>query len=393
MKIRELLNGIYYCGVDDRNDHLFENLWPLPYGVSYNSYIVIDEKIALIDTVHISEADIYAENLREVLGERKPDYLVINHMEPDHSGCIRMVRDLYPEIKIVGNRITLSMVKGYYNIPDDAFLVVADGEEITLGSKTLKFHLTPMVHWPETMMTYIPEDSLIFSGDAFGCFGALNGGIIDKEMDCDLYFREMYRYYSNIVGKYGVHVQRALKKAAPLRIEYICPTHGPVWHEQIAKVIDIYDRLSRYEAEKGVVIVYASMYGNTGRLAQEIGMAVSQRGIKHVKIHNAIESSLSDILADIFRYKGLIIGSPTYSMHLFPPIEQLMIALETRELKDRALAVFGSFTWAGVAPRLLSEYAAKMNIPVLASLEMKQAQAKDVEQAVEQLADAVVNAL
>lgn len=393
MNIREILKGIYYCGVDDRNDHLFENLWPLPYGVSYNSYIVADEKIALIDTVHISEAELYAQNLREILGERRPDYLIINHMEPDHSGCIRLVRSLYPDIKIVGNRITVSMVKGYYDIPDDAFLVIADGEELSLGNKTLRFHLTPMVHWPETMMTYIPEDALIFTGDAFGCFGALNGGIIDREMDCELYFREMYRYYSNIVGKYGVHVQRALKKAAPLKPEYICPTHGPVWNEEIDKVIDIYDRLSRYDAEKGVVIVYASMYGNTGRLAQEIGMAVSQRGIKHVKIHNAVESPLSDILADIFRYKGLIIGSPTYSMHLFPPIEQLMIALETRELKGRALAVFGSFTWAGVAPRILAEYAQKMKIPVLASLEMKQAQTKDVEKAVEELADAVVNAL
>ena len=252
------------------------------------------------------------------IGSAQIDYLVINHMEPDHSGGIPVILDHYPEAKLIGNKQTLSMVKGYYGIPEDRMIEIADGETLELGGKTLKFILTPMVHWPETMMTFVEEDGVIFSGDAFGTYGALNGGVIDYEMETAWYRDEIYRYYSNIVGKYGRFVQRALDKAKDLDIKFICSTHGPVWHDKIAEVAGIYDCLSRYESEPGVTIIYGSMYGNTAEVAEEIARQLASRGIKNIKIHDAAKSDMSYMISDAFRYEGIIVGSPTYSMHIFP---------------------------------------------------------------------------
>ena len=244
-------NNVFYVGVNDRNKSLFEGLWPLPNGVSYNSYLVVDEKVCLIDTVEVDFFTQYIENIREVIGDRPVDYLVINHMEPDHSGSLALVKKYYPEIKIVGNKKTFSMIQGFYGIGDD-IMVVNNGDTLSLGSSELSFVLTPMVHWPETMVTLLGD--ILFSGDAFGCFGALNGGIIDEEINCDTFWLEMVRYYSNIVGKYGTPVQNALKKLAGVKLSYICSTHGPVWHKYIDKVIGIYDSLSKYEAQPGLEI-------------------------------------------------------------------------------------------------------------------------------------------
>jgi len=374
MNIREIVSDIYYVGVNDRVTSLFEGLWPLPSGVSYNSYIVKGSgKVALIDTVRIDEVRGFLENLQSIIGKSKIDYLVVNHMEPDHSGAIPEVILTYPDIKIIGNVRTIGMIKGFYHVDENRFIEVKDGDEIDLGGFSLQFHITPMVHWPETMMTYIPDKRLLFSGDAFGTFGALDGAVIDSEMDTDRYFPEMYRYYANIVGKYGVFVQNALNKLSSIPLEYICPTHGPVWNERIREVVEITDTLSKYESEPGVTIIYGSMYGNTAHLAEEIACELAAHGIRKIRVHDASHSSLSDMIADAFRYKGLIVGSATYSMGLFPPVEQFMKAMETREIKNKVFAIFGSYTWAkGIVDNKLSAYAERMKMPVVASMAMMQ---------------------
>ncbi|MBP5506236.1 MAG: FprA family A-type flavoprotein, partial [Prevotella sp.] len=279
----EITNNIYYVGVNDRNKFLFEGLWPLPNGVSYNSYLIVDEKVCLIDTVEVDFFTQFIENIHEVIGDRPIDYLVVNHMEPDHSGSIALIRKYYPNIQVVGNKKTFGMLSGFYNISGGE-VEVKNGDTLSLGGRELTFVLTPMVHWPETMVTLDAANCVLFSGDAFGCFGALNGGVIDSEINCDTFWLEMVRYYSNIVGKYGTPVQNALKKLAGIQLDYICATHGPVWHEHIQKVIGIYDKLSRYESEEGIVICYGTMYGNTERMAEIIAAAASKAGIKNIVI-------------------------------------------------------------------------------------------------------------
>lgn len=258
--------NVHYVGVNDRNKHLFEGMWPLPYGVSYNSYLIDDEMVALIDTVDICYFEVYLRKIRNIIGDRPINYLIINHMEPDHSGSIRLIKQHYPDIVIVGNKQTFGMIEGFYGVTGEQYLI-KDGDFLALGRHKLRFYLTPMVHWPETMMTFDETDGILFSGDGFGCFGTLDGGFVDTRMNIDHYWGEMVRYYSNIVGKYGSPVQKALQKLGGLPISAICSTHGPVWTENITKVVGIYDKLSRYDADEGVVIAYGSMYGNTEQMA------------------------------------------------------------------------------------------------------------------------------
>ena len=394
MNIREIADGVIYVGVNDRTTDRFEALWPLPNGISYNSYIVKgSDKTVLIDTVEIGAVRELIRSIGNQIGRESIDYLVVNHMEPDHSGGIPVVLDHFPQAKLIGNRQTIAMVKGYYGVDDDRFIEVKDGDTVGLGGKTLRFVMTPMVHWPETMMTYIEENGVFFTGDAFGTFGALNGGVVDTEMETGWYRYEMYRYYSNIVGKYGKFVQKALEKASSLKINFICSTHGPVWHDKIGEVVGIYDKLSKYESEPGVTIIYGSMYGNTAEVAEEIGRQLAARGVRHIKIHNASKSNMSDMITDAFRYEGLIVGSATYSMHIFPPVEQFMIAMETREVKNKVFATFGSFTWASAAGKGLNDYAAKIKLDVVDTFEMKHAANEETYDAIGRLADKVVAAL
>lgn len=391
MNIRAILPDILYVGVNDREKHRFESLWPIPSGVSYNSYIVRADKTALIDSVEIRESLTLFRHLDEVLEGTEIDYLIVNHMEPDHSGSIPLLAERYPEMKIVGNRQTVSMIGGFYGITDpDRFVTVTDGDRLDLGGMTLRFIMTPMVHWPETMMTFAEERCTLFTGDAFGSFGALNGGIIDFETDTELYLEEAYRYYSNIVGKYGRFVQQAIEKTAPLAPEFICPTHGPVWHERIADIAAIYDRLSRYESEPGTTIVYGSMYGNTEAMAESIAMALAARGEKRIRVHNAGKNHLSYMISDAFRYDGLIVGSPTYSMNLFPPIDAFMKAMQTREAKNKTLGIFSSFTWASAAGKILEGYGEALGIPVVAKMEMKQGINAEVKAEIAKFADGFV---
>ncbi len=389
----EIKKNIHYVGVNDRKTALFESLWPIPYGVSYNSYLITDEKVALIDTVEVSYFGLYLKKIRQVIGDCPIDYLVINHMEPDHSGAIQLIKKYYPDIVLVGNKQTFGMVDGYYGT-DGERLVVAEGDTLSLGSHTLTFSLIPMVHWPETMVTYDTTEKVLFSGDAFGCFGALNGGVIDADINTDVYWSEMERYYSNIVGKYGAPVQKALQKLGGLEINAICSTHGPVWTMEIPRVISVYDRLSRYEAEDGVVIAYGSMYGNTEEMAECIAEELSRQGVRNIVMHDVARSHHSYIIADVFRYKGLIVGCPTYNGAMFPEMEALLGKLAARDIKNRFLGHFGSFTWAGMAVKKITEHNEKLKFEAVGvPVEMKHAMKEEVQLQARELARAMAERL
>ena len=364
-----LSERISYVGVNDTDKVLFEGLWPLPAGVSYNSYIVADEKIALIDTVECGFEEEFLANIHEAIGERSLDYLVVNHMEPDHSSLISYMLQEYPELQIIANAKTVPMLKGYHDVPQERIMVIGEGDSVSLGNCTLRFYMTPMVHWPETMVTWLEEEGTLFSGDAFGTFGTIDDEVVDVEGTFEQYREEMMRYYACIVGKYGTPVQTALKKLGGLQIKRICSTHGPVWEKEIGSVISIYDKMSRYEVERGVCIVYASMYGNTAAAADALAMELDQLGVPYA-IHdlagnNSGELGISGALRDVFKYDTIVVGAPTYNNGIFPPAETFMKALQARLIKGRRFYAFGSYTWAGASVRLLNEMAAALNFELL----------------------------
>ena len=365
----KLSEKIYYVGVNDTDKVLFEGLWPLPVGVSYNSYVVADEKVALIDTVECGFEEEFLANVREATAGRSIDYLVVNHMEPDHSSLISYMLQEYPSLQIIANAKAVPMLKGYHNVPEERVLVVGEGESVSLGHTTLRFYMTPMVHWPETMVTYLEEEGTLFSGDAFGTFGTIDEEVVGTEGTFEQYSEEMMRYYACIVGKYGTPVQTALKKLSGLEIKRICSTHGPVWEKEIDSVIALYDKMSRYEVERGVCIVYASMYGNTAAAADALAMELEELGVPYA-IHdlagnNAGELGISGALRDVFKYDTIVVGAPTYNNGIFPPAETFMKALQARLIKGRRFYAFGSYTWAGASVRLLNEMAASLNFELL----------------------------
>ena len=402
--MKAITNKIFYVGVNDRNKSLFEGLWPLPNGVSYNSYLIDDEKVCLIDTVEVDFFTQYLENIREVLGDRPIDYLVVNHMEPDHSGSIALIKKYYPEIRVIGNKKTFGMMQGFYGVASEDDVEVKNGETLALGSYTLNFVLTPMVHWPETMVTLCAptegvegvKDTVLFSGDAFGCFGALNGGIIDADINCDTFWLEMVRYYSNIVGKYGTPVQNALKKLAGVKLDYVCSTHGPVWHAYIDKVVGIYDRLSRYETEPGLVICYGTMYGNTERMAEHIARAASEAGVKNIVMYNVSKTHHSYIIRDIFRYRGLIVGAPTYNTGLYHEMDVLLSEIAGKDIKgNHLLGWFGSHGWASKAVAEIQRWNdERLHFETVGSpVDMKQALTADTKAQCEALGRAMAERL
>ena len=365
----KISDRIYSVGVNDDDKVLFEGLWPIPYGVSYNSYLVVDEKVALIDTVECGFEDEFLANINEAIGGRNIDYLVVNHMEPDHSSLVAYMLETYPGLQIIANAKTVPMLKGYYGTPEERITVVGEGSSLSLGGCTLNFSLIPMVHWPETMVTWLAEENTLFSGDAFGTFGAVAEEIVDEDGTFEQYKDEMTRYYACIVGKYGTPVQTALKKLSGLEIKRICSTHGPVWELNIPQVVALYDKMSRYEVERGVCIVYGSMYGNTAAAADALALELEARGIPYA-IHdlagnNAGELGLSGALRDVFRYDTIIVGSPTYNNGIFPPVETFMKALQARLIKGRRFYAFGSYTWSGASVSLLNSLATAMGFELL----------------------------
>jgi len=353
----QITESTFWVGVNDRETDIFEALWPIPRGISYNAYLIRDEKVALVDTVKNCYVNNLLDKIQELIGaEKKLDYLIINHMEPDHSGAIEMMVRLNPEMIIIGNQKTIEFIKGYYGI-DENLKVVNDGDTLNLGQHTLSFHLTPMVHWPETMMTYDLNDKLLFSGDAFGSFGALTGGLFDDEVNAADFEDETLRYYSNIVGKYSPMVQKAFTKLKGLEIKIIAATHGLVWRTKPATIIAYYDRWSRYAAENGVVLIYGSMYGNTKKMAETVAGGLTEGNVKDIRLYDVSRNHISYLLKDCWRYKGIILGCVTYDMSLLPTMKHLTDLLIAKQLKNRILGIFGSYGWSGGAVKELRNFA------------------------------------
>lgn len=356
----KLADNIYYLGFNDRRTHLFENIWPIPHGVSYNSYLIVDEKVALVDTVERQYIDDYIEQIETIIGDRKVDYLVINHMEPDHSGALKAIVGKYPDITLVGNKKTFGLVESFYMKPVNV-LEVYDNSKLELGKTTFQFQTIPMVHWPETMISYEETNKILFSGDAFGSFGTLDGGVFDDEINLEFYEEEIMRYFTNIVGKYCPHTQRAIKKISGLDIKMIAATHGPIWRTDLDWVLSRYNKWSTYTTEKGVVVVYGSMYGNTKKMAEVIARQLSVRGIKNIRVYDSSKTHLSYIINDIFKYKALIVGSSAYNNAMFPNVETLLTTIDHMGIKEHYLGVFGNYSWNGGGVKNLMKFAEKNN--------------------------------
>lgn len=361
MKQIVISNKIYYLGTNDRKKVLFENNWPLPKGVTYNSYLINDTKSALIDTLEFGSKDDYLDEIETILGGKNLDYLIVNHMEPDHSSMIGILLKFYPELKIVSNIKAFKMLEAYFGIASDSFIEIKDNETLDLGYHKLSFHLTPWVHWPETMMTFDTTDKVLFSCDAFGSFGTLDGGIFDDEINFEWYEDEMRRYYSNIVGKYSNMVQKAFAKLKDIDIKIICPSHGPVWRTNPGKAVELYDKWSRYESEEGVVIVFASMYGNTEKMADYVARLIAERGVKNIRVYDVSKTNVSYILSDIWKYKSVILGSCAYNSGMHPMMEHLCHELTVINPKDKNYALFGSYSWNGGGLKSLLAFVEKMS--------------------------------
>lgn len=354
-----LAEDIYFLGFNDRRTHLFENIWPIPHGISYNSYLIVDKKVALIDTVERAFIDEYLDNIESIIGDRQIDYLIINHMEPDHSGALKAIVQKYPDIILVGNKKTFDFVESFYMQPKN-ILMVHDNDKLELGKHTLNFTMIPMVHWPETMVTYEETNKIAFTGDAFGSYGTLDGGIFDDEINLDFYEIEVMRYFTNIVGKYCAHTQRAIKKIAHLEINMIAATHGPIWRDNLSWILTRYNKWSSYDLDKGVVIVYGSMYGNTQKMAEVIARRISERGIRNIRVYDASKTHSSYIINDIFKYKGFIVGSAAYNNAMFPNVEILLSTIEHMAPKNHYLGIFGNFSWNGGGVKNLKTFAEKI---------------------------------
>ena len=367
----QLTENIYYVGVNDRHTDLFENHMELPNGVSYNSYLIVDEKIALIDPVEANFLEEYLFKVKSVLKDRKVDYLIINHDEPDHSSTMAAVLREYPEVQVVGNTKTFAPLEAFYG-PIENKKVVAEGETLCLGKHTLQFFMVPMVHWPESMVTYEQASGIVFSNDAFGGFGALNGGIFDDQVNLTFYEDEMRRYYANIVGKVAMQALKAIEKLSALEIKMIAPSHGLIWRSNLAWVLGKYTQWSKQESENGVVIVYGSMHGNTARMAEIVARGAVEAGIKEVKVYDVAKTEVSFIMSDIWKYKGVIIGACAHYGNMFPNMTLLTHEINEFKPKDKCYGLFGGMSWSGGGVKTLAKYAeeGKWNL-VADSVEVK----------------------
>ena len=351
---RKVTEDLIYVGGSDRRLSRFENLFPIPRGVSYNSYVLLDEKTVVMDTADDSISRQYLENVTYALGGRALDYLVVQHMEPDHCAMIDVLLRRYPDAKLVCSAKALSMLNQFYGLDaKDRALVVAEGDKLSTGRHTLHFIMAPMVHWPEVMVTYDEVSRILFSADAFGTFGALAGNIFDDEISFDdIWMNDARRYYTNIVGKYGAQVQMLLKKASALDIEMICPLHGPIWRSNLGLLLEKYQKWSTYEPEdKAVMIAYASMYGNTENAANVLACLLAERGVKNIAMYDVSETDTSELVAESFRCSHLVLAAPTYNGGLYPRMESFLADVKALSLQKRTVALLENGTWAPVAAK------------------------------------------
>lgn len=360
--VREVTKNLYWVGGNDRRITLFENIHPVPEGISYNSYLLLDEKTVLLDTVDWSICKEFIENVEHLLVERPLDYLVINHMEPDHAACIGEVVVRYPDVKIIGNKKTFDFMKQFgYEVKENA-IEVKDGDTMSFGEHEFVFISAPMVHWPETMATFDKTNGVLFSADAFGTFGSLDGKLFNDEMDFERDFLvPARRYYTNIVGKYGSQVQTLMKKAEALDIKYICPLHGPVWRTDIEYFIEKYNKWSTYEPEEeGVLIVYGSMYGNTEAAAENLATRLVEKGITNVVMYDASKTHVSYLIADAFRFSHIVFACATYNLSIYTPVENFLLDMKGLNLQKRTVGIIENGTWAPRAGKLIQEILSDM---------------------------------
>lgn len=356
--VRNLKDDITYLGVEDRRLHLFENIFPLDRGVTYNSYLIQDEKTALLDTVDHTAGKQFLENLEHVLCGRKLDYLIVNHMEPDHCALIDEIVLRYPEIQVVSTAKTFQMISQFFTLAltEEQKLVVKEGDELSLGKHVLSFVMAPMVHWPEVMFTYDKTDGILFSADAFGVFGTNNGNLFADEMNYKAkdFTDDARRYYSNIVGKYGMQVQNVLKKACKLEIKMICPLHGPVWREDLGFIVGLYDKWSKYEAEdKAVAVFYNSVYGNTESVINALTLRLAEKGVKNIAVYDVSKTDVSVLISESFRVSHIVFGATTYNNGLFPKMENLIQDMKALTVQNKKYAIIENGTWAPAAGKLL----------------------------------------
>lgn len=395
--LRNITKDLLFIGADDRRLALFEHAYPIPDGISYNSYLLLGQKTALFDCVDSAVAEVFFENLAEGLNGRNLDYLIIHHMEPDHAATIGEFVLRYPRTTLVCNQKSLTLLKQFFDFEvDSRVLVVKEGDTLCLGSHTLTFYMAPMVHWPEVMVTYDAEDKILFSADAFGHFGAMNGALFADEVDFDKdYMDEARRYYANIVGKYGFQVQSLLNKLKPLDIRMLCPLHGFLWRKNLAAYIEKYDLWSRYAAEeKGVLIAVGSVYGHTENAAEILAAKLSELGIKAV-IRDVSKLHYSYILSDAFRYPHIVFACATYNNGIFTNMETLVADLVAHSLSNRSVSYIQNGSWAPVAAKLIAEEMAKLkNITEVAPVvTLKSALKKEQLPELYALAEAIANRL
>ena len=389
---RKVKDDLIYVGGSDRRLSRFENLFPIPKGVSYNSYVLLDEKTVLFDTADESISRQYIENVVHALNGRPLDYMVVQHMEPDHCAMIDDMLRRYPEAKMVCSAKAVGMFAQFYGTDVAArALVVKEGDKLSTGEHTLHFVMAPMVHWPEVMVTYDEKDKILFSADAFGTFGALAGNIFDDEITFDTtWMNDARRYYTNIVGKYGVQVQTLLKKAASLDIEMICPLHGPIWRKDLGLLLEKYQKWSTYEPEdKTVMIAYATMYGNTENAANVLAGMLADKGVKNIAMYDVSETDVSELVAESFRCSHLVLAAPTYNSGIQPKMEAYLSDIKALNLQNRTVAVIDNGTWAATAGKqMIGVLEGMKNMTILENtISIKSALAENQLGALEALAD------
>ena len=396
--VKKVTDDLYWIGGSDRRLALFENVYPIPRGVSYNSYVLLDEKTVLLDTVDASISGLFFENLEYVLNGRTLDYLIVNHMEPDHCAVIGDVVRRYPDVKLVCNAKTVPMLKQFFNFPvEDRTVIVKEMDTLCTGKHTFAFVMAPMVHWPEAMVSYDTVDKILFSADGFGSFGAINGNLFADEVNFERdWLDDARRYFINIVGKYGVQVQNLLKKAATLESKMICPLHGPIWRENLGWFIEKYDTWSSYKPEdQAVMIAYASIYGNTENAAEILASKLADKGVKNIAMYDVSVTDPSVIVSESFRCSHLVFAAPSYNGGIFTKMETVLSELKAHSLQNRTVAIMENGTWAPVAGRQMREIFASMkNIELLEEGVTIRSAVKEAQEAsLEALAEKIASSL
>ena len=397
MSVKNISSAILGVGVDDTTIDLFESQYPVPTGVSYNSYVIRDEKTAILDTVDDRATDEWLANVTEALAGEKPAYLVVHHMEPDHGANVARLAALYPEMQVVGNAKTFQYMEQFFGaeaIAKERRVVVKDGESLSLGAHTLTFVFAPMVHWPEVMVSYESTEKVLFSADGFGRFGAV--AKFDEKAD---WASEARRYYLNIVGKYGPHIQLLLKKAGGVldQIKYICPLHGPVWRKDLGWFIEKYDTWSRYAPEtKGVLIVYASMYGNTENAAQALAASLCDKGMSNVAMYDVSSTHVSQLISEAFKYSHIVLASVTYNLGIYPAMHDFLMDMKALNLQNRTFAIIENGSWAVKSGDLMQKFVNDelKNMTVLNErLSLASSMGTDKRTELEALADAILESM